>query len=180
MVDHRADPTGEQDRPAMKRQKILARIKEIQEEAAENSLRERHWSLEGGSHPCGVLPWGNIYHQGSAPSIRNSSLGLFRVFDDERLLDVLGFVGASELCKLARCSKAFYILAHTEDLWKALVLTHLGGNFRFEHTWRETYAKEACDVKPNSLSKPRKFEGYYSDVLFQPWLCSSLELDEAW
>ncbi len=180
--DHQDDAQQGRCPARTKKQKKTSRIqdKHMEQEEAESCLRDRDWNLQGGSHPCGVLPWGNSYHPSAAPSIRNTSLGRFRVFGDESLLDILGIMEAKDLCKLARTSKAFYILAHTDDLWKTLVLTNLGGNFRFERTWRETYAKEACGVKSGSLSQPRRFEGYYSDLLFQPWLCSSLEFDEAW
>jgi hypothetical protein len=41
-------------------------------------------------------------------------------------------VGAMELCMLTLVSKSFYVFAHTDLLWKEIVLEDYEGNFRFQ------------------------------------------------
>ena len=88
-------------------------------------------------------------------------------------------VGAKQLCCLARSSKALYVFSHMDELWKALVIARVGGAFCFKGTWRDTYktlCREPCDaISPHV---PIKVKGFYSDVLFQPWLCSSLQIPD--
>jgi len=152
--------------------------KERLEELAESELRDRERTLEGGGHPHGVQPWGNSYEAGAAPSVRSSSLGHLRVLSDEALVDLLGHVGARGLCVLARSSKALYVLSQCEELWKPLVIAKCGGAFKFQGTWRRTYALEVCGVELSE--KVLKVGGFYSDVLFQSFLCSTIDFDSAW
>lgn len=41
---------------------------------------------------------------------------------DERMLDLMGFMDAHSLGKLAFVSRALYVYAHVEELWKTLVV----------------------------------------------------------
>jgi len=41
---------------------------------------------------------------------------------DERMLDLMGYMDAPSLGKLAFVSHALYVFAHVEDLWKGLVV----------------------------------------------------------
>lgn len=41
---------------------------------------------------------------------------------DERMLDLMGFMDAHSLGKLASVSRALYVYAHVEELWKTLVV----------------------------------------------------------
>lgn len=41
---------------------------------------------------------------------------------DERMLDLMTCMDAPALCCLAYVSRAFYVFAHVDDLWKTLVL----------------------------------------------------------
>lgn len=41
---------------------------------------------------------------------------------DERMLDLMGFMDAPSLGRLASVSRALYVFAHVEELWKGLVV----------------------------------------------------------
>ncbi len=48
---------------------------------------------------------------------------------DERMLDLMGYMDAPSLGRLAFVSHALYVYAHVEDLWKGLVV-------RVSSAWR--------------------------------------------
>lgn len=43
-------------------------------------------------------------------------------FMDERMLDLMGYMGVASLGSLVVVSRAVYVYAHVEELWKALVV----------------------------------------------------------
>jgi len=162
--------------------RLLAEMEQQQQDgqAVEAEMRDKEIVLgNDGGHPYGIQPWGNSYSPSAEPSIRDTSLGGLRAIGDELLMDVLGMVGAHELCCLARTSRFLYVLAHMDELWRALVISSVGGKFRFKGSWRETY--KACVGEGKGelpVHRPIKIKGVYSDSLFQPWLCASLSIPE--
>lgn len=38
------------------------------------------------------------------------------------MLDIMGYMDAPALCRLAYTSRALYVFAHVDDLWKGLVV----------------------------------------------------------
>jgi hypothetical protein len=144
----------------------------------EDKLRDITLVLDG-SHPYGLQPWGNFFSQDSNRSIRSDSLGQLRIISDELLLSIFEDFSPFTLFQLAATSKVLYVFSHHEDLWRALVLKEFKGKFDFTKSWRETY----CRQKGGQTYKghhPIKVDGFFSDILYQPWLCSSLGLDPSW
>ena len=78
-------------------------------------------TLTPSAHPYGIKPWGEAYLSG-VPEIRTPGLGELAVLPDELLLSLLYALPAAALGRLACVSRAAYVCAHTQELWKALSL----------------------------------------------------------
>ncbi|KAG2562736.1 F-box protein At5g06550-like [Panicum virgatum] len=129
-----------------------------------------------------VQPLGNLLLSASpGANLRDAGLGALRPLPDDLLLDVLGLLPARALAALSAASKALYVVAAHDPLWRALVLDELGGAFDFAGSWRATYIAAACGGRPH-LIPPRalKIRGFYSDYLFQSWLCANMEMRHEW
>ena len=59
-------------------------------------------TLEGGQHPYGVQPEGNMYFDDTGGACRRDGLGLLAALSDDQLIDVLSELGHKELCALAQ------------------------------------------------------------------------------
>jgi hypothetical protein len=154
------------------------RTKEVSALKEENNMREITVFLEG-SHPYGLKPWGNFYSDETHVSIRDTSLGRFGVLKDEHVLAILESCSSYSLLQLAAVSKVFYIFCHHEDLWRAITLKELNGNFDFSNTWKETYCRHKAGPR-YVTHRPIKVSGFYSDLLYQPFLCATLGFDPSW
>ena len=91
------------------------------------------------SHPRGVQPLGNLLFDGGR-SIRASGLGLLGGFNDESLLDFLkSWLTAGDLIAAQQCSRALYIFANEEEIWRHQTLERWGGDFAFRQDWKNTF-----------------------------------------
>eukprot|EP00803_Ostreobium_quekettii_P005108 evm.model.scf_611.4 EVM.evm.TU.scf_611.4 scf_611:63945-73681(+) len=142
-------------------------------------IRMSRGRLAGGGHPLGVQPWGNFL-LGGPPDVRESGLGRLGRLPDELLLQVLGELEALDLCRLATVSKALYCFAMHEEIWRQLVLQDLDGRFKFWSCWRTTYLMLNNIGYKATGRPPLKVQGFYSDLLYQPWFCSQVEMDPEW
>lgn len=142
------------------------------------------------THPRGVKPLGNQLFD-NKPSIRISGFGLLgRMYTDASLLDLLRTqLVAADLIALNRVSRALYILANEEEVWREMVLARWEGAFRFKGDWKSTYAfldgrqrwAAAHDGAEDGFSwqplpTPLKFDGFYSDEIFQSFYCAHIDL----
>lgn len=145
------------------------------------SSLEQGAGLERGGHPYGVKPLGNRYlDQGTGiVECRNTGLGVLHPLEDGKVQDLFAFLSAKDLCALAPVSKAVYIFCHDDSLWRQHCLDRFKGDFRFQGTWRATYQHEVAPEYPIK-HKPLIVQGFYSDELFQPWLCASADIDPSW
>ncbi|KAF8665238.1 hypothetical protein HU200_054134 [Digitaria exilis] len=131
---------------------------------------------------CLVQPLGNLLLASSPrANLRDAGLGALRPLPDELLLDVLGLLTARDLAALSVASKALYVVAAHDPLWRALVFDELGGAFDFAGSWRATYISAASRGQ-HHLVPPRalRIKGFYSDYLFQSWLCANMEMRHEW
>lgn len=140
------------------------------------------------SHPNGILPGGNAFVLGDrAFEVRNQGLGpFFRRLSDEFLVEMLAFVDGQSLGRLCQVSRALYLFAHVDNVWRDLVLLMTGGQgIAFLRTWKETYAshfisKSGVDRREDvQLVRPIKVKGFFSHHLFHHWLCCSFDLERA-
>ncbi|XP_078436842.1 transferring glycosyl group transferase [Wolffia australiana] len=137
------------------------------------------------NHP--IQPLGNLLLLGGdlSDNIRDGGLGGLRALSDELLLDVLALLPAADLARAAAASKSLYVFATQDPLWRALVLRELGGDFAFSGgSWRRTYLAARGDLSAASSSSAAgggiRVTGFYSDYLFQSWLCANLEMKPEW
>eukprot|EP01044_Picomonas_judraskeda_P009280 COSAG03_NODE_1122_length_4774_cov_59.335401_3_plen_416_part_00 len=140
-----------------------------------------------GAHPYGVRPWGSYLADRMHAEVllcRPPGLGRLHVLEDELLLQVLGWLGAKDLCTIASVSRAVYVFAHHEELWRALALQTLGQSgqpLRFKRSWKHTMCSWlALPGKYCHGSRPIAVRGFYSDLLFQPWFCTVTGVDPRW
>ncbi|PON40808.1 LRR-domain containing protein [Trema orientale] len=151
----------------------------------EEGEEEEGFSLKASapSHSHGVQPLGNFYlNPGSSVNSRNTGLGNLRTLTDELVLDILGLLGGTHLGVLATVSKSFYVFSNHEPLWRNLVLENLSGGFIYKGSWKFTYIAgfyPSFDVMDIGVSHLR-VRDFYSDYLFQSWLCANLEMKPEW
>lgn len=151
-------------------------IEDIEEEEDGFSLKNSALS-----HTGGVQPLGNMYLNPGSVNSRNTGLGNLQTLTDELVLDILGLLDGTHLGVLATVSKSFYVFSNHEPLWRNLVLDHLNGGFLFNGSWKSTFASccPSFDVSSMNIANLR-VRDFYSDYLFQSWLCASLELKPEW
>lgn len=140
-----------------------------------------HSSPHAQQHPQGVEPWGN-YLLAMGKDTRNSGLGKLSRLNDELLMQVLGMLPAETLGRLACTNRALYCFSNHEDLWRALTLEacELEGKWRYQHSWKQTYIKVSNPAHDLYTKTPFKVQGFYSDLLYQPWHCSTVPLHPSW
>ena len=62
-------------------------------------------------------------------------------------------------------------------LWQA---SDLEGKWRFSKSWKQTYLKASIPGYTPVKSKPLHVQGFYSDLLYQPWHCANIPLKPKW
>ena len=133
-------------------------------------------------HPLGVQPEHIADLIGDTNDVRTKGLGNLSGISDEAVLNICQLLTARDLAVLQTVSKAFYCFANHDDLWKALVLEEFSGDWVYRNTWQETYI--ACKNIENHHHHHRRtfhpVSHFYSDLLHQPWLCATLDIDPSW
>ena len=150
------------------------------------------------SHPLRVQPLGNLYLSSSPYSCIPPGLGLLLpLLSPPTHLPLLSHFDAFDLARLSQLSHAFYVLTRDEELHRSLTLQLYPTTFHFHHSWRLTliYHTLLTPTPPHHpchplhshstalslitrlhLTLPPRIRGFYSDLLFQSHLCSSLDL----
>jgi hypothetical protein len=151
------------------------------EEAEETEVGEGD-QLVDGEHPYGVRPEGNLLALDAEGQTRrnvlDTSLGSLRRFTDAAVLAVLSRLPADVLCRVSAASRGLYVFSHHSSLWRDLTLSVHGGDFNYRGGWKQTYISR---LYPSfSGHKPLRVEGCYSDVLYDPWMNSALQIDPTW
>lgn len=132
-----------------------------------------------------MKPLGNSLFDLDRKSIRASGFGLLGIgFTDALLLDLIRtHLLPEDLVTLNRVSKACYILSNEEEVWREMVLNQYDGTFQFKIDWKNTYAfmlhmtrNGGCGDGWTPLPRPLKFDGFYSDEIFQSFYCSHIDL----
>ena len=155
-------------------------------------------------HPYGVQLLGNRF--ASETDTLPCSLGAcFDRLGDVKMLQFLDtyLEDAKMLGKLAMVNRAFYVLSRTclfsvclffddtrtltphtgtdiDAPWKRIVLLKFGGHFRFKNaSWRETFIH--MTTKQHDIEhRPLRIENFYSDLIFRPYLCATMDMRESW
>ncbi|CAI2188621.1 6410_t:CDS:2 [Funneliformis geosporum] len=129
-------------------------------------------------HPLGIKPWGNYYFDSKDQfkgDRRGSSLGNIAILTDDLILEILGVLDAKDLLSLGLTSRVFYCFSTFDDLWKQLTIQNYKGDWCWQGSWRKTFLKRSCsEYNLDIFLKPAiHLTDFYSDTLFQPFLCSS-------
>jgi hypothetical protein len=163
----RADTGGAEASRLVKKVKISQDV--------DSNLRTR---LE---HPLGVKPIGNYFEDAvnGVVECRASGLGRLAMLQDSQLLGLLNYCSAKDLASLAACSRAAYVYATHDELWRVLVLEEMEGHFEPKPTWKATYLKTKYGDKVQH-GAPMRVQGVYSDLLFQSFYCAAAPIEEAW
>ncbi|KAJ0266256.1 F-box protein [Hirschfeldia incana] len=174
-------------RSKSKRQKLVPNQPEPLHQETEEEQEEEEEDEGNGfklktSAKHGVQPLGNLYFiNKGAVNVRNTGLGNLHVLTDELVLEILALLGAAHLGVLATVTKSLYVFANHEPLWRNLVLEELKGEFFFTGSWKSTYVAAASSHKFESSGESvLKIRDFYSDYLFQSWLCANLEMRQEW
>ncbi|XP_054803393.1 arginine-specific demethylase JMJ22 [Prosopis cineraria] len=134
------------------------------------------------SHTYWVQPLGNLYLNPGSINCRDTGLGNLHTLTDELVLEILGLLNGNDLGVLATVSKSFYVFTNHEPIWRNLVLENLSDGFRYNGSWKSTYIGTyypLFDVS-NIAVQNLKVKDFYSDYLFQSWLCANLEMKPEW
>ncbi|XP_031395524.1 F-box protein At5g06550 [Punica granatum] len=154
------------------------------QEEEEDDDPELGFSLKSSalSQTHGVQPLGNLFLSPGAVNSRNTGLGNLQTLTDELVLEILGLLGGSHLGVLSAVSKSFYIFCSHEPLWRNIVLETVGGGFLYNGSWKSTYvsAKYPAFGAVRIRSPGLRVRDFYSDYLFQSWLCANLEMKPEW
>ncbi|KAK6942492.1 F-box domain [Dillenia turbinata] len=168
-------------RAVLKTLKITQKHEDSEEEEEETegfSLK-----ISAPSHSYGVQPLGNLLLSPNPTNSRNTGLGNLQSLSDELVLEILEFLEGTHLGILATVSKSFYVFCNHEPLWRNLVLKNYKGGFLFNGSWKSTFVASSCngsyDVS-HAIQSGLKVRDFYSDYLFQSWLCASLEMKHQW
>ncbi|KAJ4840092.1 hypothetical protein Tsubulata_009911 [Turnera subulata] len=161
--------------------------REDYEDENEEEEEEDGFSLKNSapSDTHGVQPLGNLYLNPGSVNSRNTGLGNLQNLTDELVLDILGLLDGTHLGLLATVSKSFYVFTSHEPLWRNLVLDDFKVGFLFHGSWKSTYIAShypACFASTCNAGACNKVKvrDFYSDYLFQSWLCASLEMKPEW
>ncbi|KMT11598.1 hypothetical protein BVRB_5g109130 [Beta vulgaris subsp. vulgaris] len=150
----------------------------------EDEPEEDGFSLKSSapSNNHGVQPLGNFFLSSTSHNSRDAGLGNLKTLTDELVLEILGFLDGTDLGILATVSKSLYIFCTHEPLWRNLVLETLKGGFLYNFSWRKTYisAHFPCFDVSNIGSCGLSIRDFYSDYMFQSWLCANLEMKPEW
>ncbi|XP_047338880.1 F-box protein At5g06550 [Impatiens glandulifera] len=129
-----------------------------------------------------VQPLGNLYFIPNLRNCRDTGLGNLQKLTDELVLDILGLLGGTHLGILSTVSKSFYVFCNHEPIWRNLVLENYNGEFLYNGSWKSTFIATFSPSFSLSRSVPTclKVRDFFSDYLFQSWLCANLEMKPEW
>ncbi|CCH40518.1 F-box protein [Wickerhamomyces ciferrii] len=142
-------------------------------------------------HPLNVKPSGNalIYNDSKLLAKKAHQLGDLHIFNDELLLDLLGFIDdEKDLKNLSHCSKVLYAFVYDEQLWRSLYMKKAFNELKIFKTkapiyplniskWRGSWRKTMLGL--NEEANLQLEENLLcSDVLFRPYQCSQINYKE--
>jgi hypothetical protein len=131
-------------------------------------------------HPHGVKPEGNrlvdMVAHGFAPT-RDVGLGHLAPLPDHLIFAIFQEVGFRELVRLSMTSRAFYVLANYDELWKYVTLETFRGDWRFVQTWKQTFIGRLVPSWPLlGRERPIKVKHFYSTLLHHSWCLLTCDL----
>ncbi|KAG9160403.1 hypothetical protein Leryth_008817 [Lithospermum erythrorhizon] len=132
------------------------------------------------SESHGVQPLGNLYFSSNSHNSRNSGLGNMQILSDELVLEILGLLEGTLLGVLSSVSKSLYVFCNHEPLWRNLVLEMCKDGIFYTKSWKNTYVRGFKGDSFEGFRSGLKVRDFYSDYLFQSWLCANMEMKSEW
>lgn len=128
------------------------------EEEVEEGVEEKQYGLQRGSHSYGIQPLGNLLLSTAGCNVRDAGLGALQVLSDETISDILSNLDGRDLARLSLVSRAFYVFAHQDSLWRNLVLEDYNGKLGFQGCWKTTYLTSLVPNYDGSPHLPLKVQ----------------------
>eukprot|EP00730_Choanoeca_flexa_P007262 TRINITY_DN12302_c2_g1_i1.p1 TRINITY_DN12302_c2_g1~~TRINITY_DN12302_c2_g1_i1.p1 ORF type:complete len:466 (+),score=70.51 TRINITY_DN12302_c2_g1_i1:108-1505(+) len=130
-------------------------------------------------HPFGVQPEGN---RAFSTVERLDPLGhhVDASLPHTVVLEILSYLDGIHLARIAQTCKFLYVLSHTGDLWKALVIRKLDKGFLYTRSWKETYVANLYPKRYVRPIQPLPVRGIFSDVLYVPWMLATTSISPDW
>lgn len=108
---------------------------------------------------------------------RGVGLGWFAHLPDNLIFVIFQEVGFRELVQLSMTSRAFYVLANYDELWKYLTVETFQGDWRFVETWKQTFIARYAPAWPLlGRERPIKVKYFYSTLLHHSWCLLTCDL----
>ncbi|OQR96208.1 histone arginine demethylase [Achlya hypogyna] len=125
-------------------------------------------------HPLGVKPWGNCFSDmdKGITECRTRGLGRFASLPDTVVNSIFEWLLPADLAATSTTSRAWYVFCYHDEYWRTFVLEQYGGAFTPKPTWRATYIATTAPNATLSDRPPVRVQGFYSDLLFQPFYCA--------
>jgi hypothetical protein len=114
------------------------------------------------SHPLGIKPIGNSFIKPTFKKERG--LGLFNIFNDHLLIEIIIKLGPFNASKLSCCSKAFMAFCSFQDIWRQFTIQYFKGNWKFKRNWKSTFVGALLDIDYSESNID--CDGIYSDILY--------------
>ena len=135
-------------------------------------------------NPYGVMPNGNRLMDGiDNEKKRMKSLGKFICLHEQLIIDILFFLSISDICKLLKVSKIFYVYCHYNELWRDITLRKYPGDFYFKKSWKDTCVMlelhNTNRVKLFKVHIPLQVPYMCSDLMHRSWACRSFDVSSA-
>lgn len=129
-------------------------------------------------HAYGVQSGGNRFLNGDDNGSTDSTMKLQSMFTDEQWINILEWLSGKDLAQFSRASRYCYVIAHTPELWRDLVLAKEQTLTFANPTWKETFVSQVS--KTAESHRPLSIPGIYSDYMFRQHLCRSFSIPETW
>jgi len=108
--------------------------------------------------------------------LRNNGLGPFAKLPDHLISRIFRYLRERDLCALSMVSRAFYVYADDEEMWKRLCIRKKRGDFLFKGSWKLTTLMDR-DQHLKHQYRRLVFDGVVSVRLYRRWYRSTVSLE---
>uniref|UniRef100_A0A6B2L4Q4 JmjC domain-containing protein n=1 Tax=Arcella intermedia TaxID=1963864 RepID=A0A6B2L4Q4_9EUKA len=107
-------------------------------------------------------------------NIREAGTGYLAFLSDDMIEEIFMLFDHMDLCRMAQVSKTMYVFAGIDVLWKPICIDQWKGDFKFQGTWKKTFAWKMFNHQIVDANPPINASGLYSDRLYQSWFCAQV------
>lgn len=119
-------------------------------------------------------------------NVRDLGLGELRQLPDAAVEEVVSYCDCADLLRVSAASRALYVFAHSDDVWKHLTLFALrkDGKFFYDRSWKQTYINTRWRTAGRDGAAPSHaalaVRDFYSDALYAPYRDAHTPIPERW